>query len=194
VKKVIIINGSGGIGKDEFVEAVSKYTNVVNCDSVKIIKDMATLAGCDGKKTEKDRKFLSDLKALVMAYNDMPFRYVSNSIDNFLRFDFNIKNALIFLHIREPKEIKRVVDKYGAITVLIRNKKVKKIESNDSDANVENYDYDFIIENNTSLIDLEEKARTFLEVVADKELFRLAMNTTCVNYVEKDRVVRRNRR
>jgi len=193
VKKVIIINGSGGIGKDEFVEAVSKYTNVVNCDSVKIIKDMATLAGCDGKKTEKDRKFLSDLKALVMAYSDMPFRYVSNSIDNFLRFDFNIKNALIFLHIREPKEIKRVVDKYGAITVLIRNKKVKKIESNDSDANVENYDYDFIVKNNTSLIDLEEKARTFFEVVTDKELFRLAMNTTCVNYVEKDKIVRRNR-
>ena len=65
-KQVFIINGSGGVGKDTFVELVSKVFNlsVMNFSSVDKVKEIARIIGWTGGKTEKDRKFLSDLKLL----------------------------------------------------------------------------------------------------------------------------------
>ena len=40
--------------------------------------------------------------------------------------------------------------------------KCEKITSNDSDANVENYVYDYYIDNNGTLEELEEKALEFI--------------------------------
>ena len=62
-KQIIVINGTGGCGKTTFVELTQKYGKVINFSSVDKVKEVAKLIGWDGKKTEKDRKFLSDLKA-----------------------------------------------------------------------------------------------------------------------------------
>ena len=62
-KNIIVINGTGGSGKDTFVEYVSKYAKVYNFSSVDKVKEIAKLIGWTGTKTDKDRKFLSDLKA-----------------------------------------------------------------------------------------------------------------------------------
>ena len=61
-KNIIVINGTGGSGKDTFVEYVSKYAKVYNFSSVDKVKEIAKLIGWTGTKTDKDRKFLSDLK------------------------------------------------------------------------------------------------------------------------------------
>ena len=62
MKNIIIINGTGGSGKDTFVEFVSKYSKVFNFSSVDKVKEVARVIGWSGTKSEKDRKFLSDLK------------------------------------------------------------------------------------------------------------------------------------
>ena len=76
-KQVIIINGTGGSGKDTFVQYCSKYAKVINISSVDKVKEAATiLVGWKGEKDEKSRKLLVDLKKLSIDYNDAPLKYI----------------------------------------------------------------------------------------------------------------------
>lgn len=166
-KQIFIINGSGGVGKDTFVELVSvelndklkRFHTVVNFSSVDRVKEIAKEIGWDGRKTEKDRKFLSDLKSLTRDYCDMPFQSMKNKIKEFLESE---EGQVLFLHIREPEEIKRVVDEFGAKTILIVRDSVTQITSNTSDKNVFDYHYDFIVDNNGTIEELQEKAKQFV--------------------------------
>ncbi|MBR1376336.1 MAG: hypothetical protein IJ565_00775 [Bacilli bacterium] len=157
-KKIIIINGTGGSGKDTFVEFCSKYANVFNFSSIDKVKEIAKIIGWTGSKSEKDRKFLSDLKKLTTEYNDMAFNSIKDAINTFNNSDMDV----MFIHIREPEEIKRAVDTFGAKTLLVKRDGLANIESNYSDASVDNYNYDYVIRN-TTLEELDEKADKFIE-------------------------------
>ena len=138
MKKVVIINGTGGSGKDTFVEYTSKYANIKNYSSIDKVKEVAKVIGWDGGKTEKDRKFLSDLKRLTTEYNDMAFNDIKKHYKEFL----TTKEEIMFIHIREPEEIKRAADEFMAITLLIKREGLDNISSNYSDSEVDNYNYD----------------------------------------------------
>ena len=61
-KQVIIINGTGGSGKDTFVRFCSEFAKVTNISSVDKVKEAAKiLVGWNGEKHEKARKLLDDL-------------------------------------------------------------------------------------------------------------------------------------
>lgn len=168
-KHVFIINGSGGVGKDTFVKLVGIKMNdihkgfgtVWNYSSVKKVKDIAKQVGWDGGKTEKDRKFLSDLKVLISEYSDAPFNDMKDVYNEFLDDD---KSYFLFFHIREPKEIERAAREFSARTVLVIRDDVKHIESNMADKNVFNYEYDYIICNNSSMDYLEKLAAKFIQI------------------------------
>ena len=98
-KRIIVINGTGGSGKDTFVEFVSKYKKVFNFSSIDKVKEVARVIGWEGKKTEKDRKFLSDLKKLTTEYNDMAFNSIKDAVQKFYSSD----EEIMFIHIREPE-------------------------------------------------------------------------------------------
>lgn len=163
-KEIIVINGTGGSGKDTFVQFCMKYAKVMNFSSIDKVKEIARLIGWDGQKREKDRKFLSDLKKLTTDYCDMPFNSVKEAIEDFDNSSFE----LLFIHIREPEEIKKVVDAFGAKTLLVKRVGLANIESNYSDANVDNYPYDYVIENNT-LEQLDKEALNFVNEVKKNE-------------------------
>ena len=167
MKKVIIINGSGGVGKNTFVDLVAKYIPAAFYDSVKVVKDMATLAGWSGSKTEEDRKFLSDIRDLTTNYNDLSYNKVKESIVSFYKYDRC--NSVLFINMRDQKDTDRVMKELGALTLLIRNSNVKKVNSNHADADVEKRDYDFIIENNGTLQELDKKAYSFVESLKANE-------------------------
>jgi len=133
----------------------------MNYSSVNKVKMIAKSAGWDGGKTEKDRKFLSDLKVLTSEYNDMPYNDITEIINVFKQNNCQF----LFLHIREPQEIQRLVNDFGSKTLLITNKNVKQIKSNMADANVQNFKYDFIIDNSGTLKELEQKAVKFIKEV-----------------------------
>jgi hypothetical protein len=162
-KPIFIINGKPTSGKDTFVSFVNQaMEGVFAMSSVDPIKEIAKAVGWTGAKTEKDRKFLSDLKMLSTEYNDFPFRYIGKAITLFN----STKNfKVMFIHVREPSEIKRIADRYGAKTILIRNPNVEPILSNEADANVENYEYDYVIDNDGSLAELALKASLFVNQV-----------------------------
>lgn len=159
-KKIIVINGTGGCGKDTFVSFCANNCNVYNFSSIDKVREIARMIGYDGGKTERDRKFLADLKALTKEYNDMPYNSIKDAIEVFN----NSTDDVMFIHIREPEEIDRVVKDFDALSVLIKRKNYELIKSNTSDANVENYDYDYIFENDT-LEKLEEDANNFISEI-----------------------------
>lgn len=169
-KQVVIINGSAGVGKDTFVEQVrycflsntkTPYPNVINYSSVDWIKKIAISMGWDDTKDEKSRKFLSDLKDLSTWYNDMPFNCMKDKVDSFK--DERSQEEILFLHIREPEEIARAAKEFGAKTLLIRNSRVEHVLSNRADADVFEYEYDYLVNNLGTIEDLREDAFEFLK-------------------------------
>lgn len=161
-KHIFIINGSGGSGKDTFVSLAAKHYPTMNYSSVDKVKEIATQIGWNGSKTERDRKFLSDLKLLTTTYCDMPFKDLQEKVDEFNQDD---KLMYLFLHIREPEEIEKAKKNFNAKTILVRRNSINKITSNMADANVENYHYDYYINNDSTLSDFERKAVNFIEMI-----------------------------
>lgn len=132
----------------------------MNFSSIDKVKEVARIIGWNGQKTEKDRKFLSDLKRLTTDYNDMAFNSITDTVNKFESSD----NEILFIHIREPEEIHRASSIFGAKTLLIKRVGLANIETNYSDANVDNYNYDYIIEN-TTLEELDHKAENFVSEI-----------------------------
>mgnify|MGYP002423604497 CR=1 FL=1 len=162
-KQIFIINGSGQVGKDTFCNMIRDYSgyNTYIISSVDRVKEVAKKIGWDGKsKTDKDRKFLSDLKFLTTEYNDFSMNDIREKINY---FNASVKKEIMFIHIREPKEIERCKQEFSAKTILITNKNVEHIISNEADAGVFEYLYDFYIHNDGSLEELKEKALNFIE-------------------------------
>ena len=160
MKKVFILNGVGTVCKGKFVEFVSKYIPTFKYAIADLPKEAATVLGWNGGKAEKDRKFLSDIVDLATEYNDAPFQDVVSIVTDFK--NNKIETNVLFIDMRDPKDIVRAVETFGAETILIRNPNVRKIESNHADRDVENYKYDYIIENNGTLEQLERAAKLFV--------------------------------
>ena len=164
MKKIFITNGSAGNGKDTFVEFLSKYISVFKYSSIDLVKEMFEVVGISkDNKTEKKRKLWSDGKDLLTAYDDIPFKDIASIVADFK--NNYIEADVLFIDIREPEEIARAVETFGAESIFIDNPNVKKIVSNHADANVGNYDYDYIIENDGTLEQLDKVALWFVEAV-----------------------------
>jgi hypothetical protein len=160
-KKIFILNGSGGVGKDTFVHFVSKYITTMHFSSVTKVKEVAKKIGWDGGKTERDRKFLSDLKMLCTEYNNMPFNSMKDKVSEFLNTDA----LALFIDIREPDEIEIAKQAFNASTILVIRNSVEHITSNIADKYVFDYSYDFIINNNGTIDELENEALNFVRKV-----------------------------
>ena len=160
-KKIVIINGSGGVGKDTFVEFCEEFAKVKNISSVDKVKEAAKiLVGWNGDKDDKSRKLLVDLKQLSIEYNDYPTVYIKDESDQFLE---NSEQEMMFVHIREISEIEKLKKLLNAKTLLITSTRVAKITTNNSDANVDKYEYDYYISNDGTLDELKEKAKSFVQ-------------------------------
>jgi len=161
-KVAIVINGSGGVGKDTLCELAAKHFRVMNISSITPIKEIASMCGWDGTKDDRSRKFLSDLKRLSTEYNDYPTLWALERYREFIQGDFDV----MFVHIREVGEIKKFVDATGgrAKTLLIRggSRMTKEAYGNVSDDEVENYKYDYYFVNEKTLPEAE---RDFVQLL-----------------------------
>lgn len=169
MKKVFILNGVGTSGKGTFAEYIKKYIPGFKYSIADLPKEAAEILGWDGGKTEKDRRFLSDIIDLATEYNDSPYNDVKSLVVDFYKDDFDINVLLIDM--RDPKDIARAVKDFNAETILIRNPNVDNIDSNHADRDVENYDYDYIIENDGTLEQLEKIAKIFVhDIICEKHI------------------------
>ena len=161
-KRIYITNGMARCGKDTFAAFLNEFIPTLKYSSIDRVKEIAKMCGWDGGKTERDRKFLSDLKMLTSAYSDMPFNAIANKVVEFLEDD---KHQVMLIDIREPEEIQKAKELLGANTILIANNRVEHISSNVADANVFNYTYDYVVENNGTLDEFRENVRKFYESI-----------------------------
>ena len=162
-KTVIVINGAGGVGKDTLCEFAEKHFKVMNVSSITPIKEIAAMCGWQGEKTDKARKFLSDLKALSIEYNDFPTLWAVKKYNEFMESD----KEIMFHHVREGEEIEKFVRATDgkAKTLLIRggSRMTKSNYGNASDDMVENYSYDYYFVNDKTLEEAEVEFVRFLK-------------------------------
>ena len=162
-KMVFVVNGKPRAGKDTFAQILNEYMNVYKYSAVTKVKEIATLCGWDGAKEERDRKFLHELKMLTTEYSDMSHNDIVAEAEKFRNGE--IDADVFIVDIREPEEIERFVQKVPALTIFIDNDRVPMITSNAADANVENYEYDFHINNDGTLEEFEDNIMIFLEIL-----------------------------
>lgn len=118
--KIVIVNGRGASGKTTFESMVAKIAEardkkVTVVSTIDYVKSIARLIGWDGKKTPSDRRFLSDLKDALTRWKDLPYQKIKHDIENCERKGIN----LLFIDCREPEEIQRFAEDYGAWTLLV---------------------------------------------------------------------------
>ena len=109
-----------------------------------------------------DRRFLSDLKDALTRWNDSPYQSCKNALELMGKNEADI----VFVDCREPEEIKRFVEDYDALTVLVQRGEVV-LYGNHADDNVENYQYDVIIDNSRGLDELMQEATIFVETFVE---------------------------
>ena len=168
-KAVIVINGAGGVGKDAMCSLAAKHFKVRNISSVDPIKEIARFTGWTGVKDDKARKFLHDLKTITATYNDFPTNWAFDQYKDFLNTD----EEILFVHIREPEEIKKFVDitDGAAKTLLVRGgeRMKRSVYGNAADDCVENYSYDYYFMNDKTLEEAEPKLTALLSGILTEE-------------------------
>lgn len=168
---IYIVNGAPCAGKTTFENIVKNKVGGAFCSilsTIDFVKKIAKECGWNGEKTPENRKFLSDLKDLLTNWDNVPFKQITKQVDSlkseYEYYSINENRYIIFIDCREPKEIKKLCDFYGCKSILVSNKKIEENKtSNHADNNVLQYNYDIIIDNNSSLADLEEKVDLFLK-------------------------------
>lgn len=160
MKITIIINGAGGVGKDTLCSIAAEKYSTMNISSIDPVKEAARVLGWNDQKDLESRKFLSDLKALSINYNDWPTKYLLNKYKTFQNSNIEI----LFVHIREGDEIDSFKNSISGnvITLLVRRNLEHNSFGNNSDDDVENYDYDYVYDNN---MPLEETRVEFLKLL-----------------------------
>lgn len=173
--KIFILNGPAGVGKDTFVTYVDNCcrnqlnSKVISLSSVGGIKMIAsTYFGYkEFVKSDKDRKFLADLKQLTDDYCDYSFIYVDEEINKLKEANKSgvyTQTAAVFIMCREPDKIFKFAEKYNAKTIFIDSTRdIHQVNNNAADKNVRNYEYDITIHNNKDLANLSKIAKSFME-------------------------------
>lgn len=161
-KITIVINGVGGCGKDTLVTLLSKTYKVQNTSSITPVVEVARFCGWNGEKTDKSRKFLSDLKRLLTDFNEFSLNYLLSEQEKFITSE----NQIMFVHIREPEEIEKFKNnskcKTYAVLITPREELQNKVYGNHSDDDVNNYKYDFIFHNDKPLEIIENEWLEFI--------------------------------
>ena len=167
--KIMIVNGRGVSGKTTFETMVQKIAaargkKVKVISTITYVKEVAKLIKWDEGKTPKDRRFLSDLKDALTRWKDVPYQKVKGFIETYKESGTD----LLFIDCREPEEIARFVDDYGALTILVQRGEFELL-GNHADDNVMNYQYDAVIDNNRGLDELMQEATIFEETFVEEE-------------------------
>jgi hypothetical protein len=174
---VFIINGYLGSGKDTFVEMVRKNwdefklnkpdfknTEVINISSIDYLKDIFKEEfRWDGSKTPELRKALVQIHMALSEWNDLPYVLTCERIK-----EEHLKGNIVFVHCREPINIFKYSAAFQAPAIFIDNEQAKNVvllnkeKLTLTDLDVENYQYNIRINNNSTFEKLDQQAKNFI--------------------------------
>lgn len=169
-KIVIVINGKGGVGKDTICGLTSRLFYAKTISSITPVKQVAALCGWKGEKDGKARKFLADLKQLLIAYNDYPNQFLTQEVQAFRK---DPALDILFVHIREADQIEAFLHSIdrNAVTLLIRSNRpgLSAVYGNSADDGVEQYQYDYIFDNDCGPDALLQEVERFMTALLKQE-------------------------
>lgn len=200
-KKVIIMNGYGGSGKGEFIQAVKTFCGLksgirfTKYSIIEPVKEQARRFGYNGGKTERDRKMLSDFKKVLTEYRDLPRKELAGNFNQFIHYN---EAGVYSVDIRMAEDIdwfinyamSKGIDRKDIYTIFIENDRIKPITSNRDDASVEDYTYDIEICNDGDLIDLHQKAFDFtMKFIFERDVDHLGVYSFAGYQIEAARTI-----
>lgn len=189
MKYILIFNGYPKSGKTTFENIIAEKYDSTIFSSIKPIIDFADniFENCNNeslknlynyeknKKSNKYRKLLSDIKNNLSDFDNGMYNnsFIVNEVNKFIN-DYN--KQFLMIDIREPKNIYKTIkiikstfydklDQFKIKTVFIR-REWKQDYGNISDDNVENYQYDIVVNNIGTLDTLKNEClKAFIEVL-----------------------------
>lgn len=183
-KQIFILNGTAGAGKDTFANMLNEYIPTKHISSITPVKEVAKVLGWSGDKTPEYRSFLCDTKKYLNSKGDFIWNYLDAQVEEFRNDD---ETRVLLIDIREPKEIKKAVERYGAKTILIERQEKVRIKRanvevitsrtrlngivNTADMEVDCYSYDYRIQNLGTLQDFKENVKDFAKKIESLELY-----------------------
>jgi len=174
---VVVINGLGGSGKSQFCTDCIEYCKNIRgvkayeFSTIDYIKTVARVVGWNGKKDEKGREFLHNLKIAFERFNDYPNIDCLNNIKGLTEKKPKTLN-ICFVNIREAYNIenfKKMCEEAGYKVLTM--KVVSPRESNETPEvakEIDKIDYDIVINNDGKLKDLQKKAIDFVETLRNE--------------------------
>ena len=167
--KFIIVNGFKQAGKDTVVDALIEHLMLddqysLKYSSVTTVKQVATMFGWDGEKTDKNRVMLSELKDFYTKYFDGTFKEMTEAIES-------EKHDYIFAMIREPEEIAKMTNwcltnniKCCKLLVTGSQERVGSVENlSYSDRDVLDVAYDYEYQNLGTIDDIKKYIPNLIE-------------------------------
>ena len=117
-------------------------------------------------KTDRKRALWCNIKKLLTDYNDCPFKEIEKLV---IKTEWLTGGErLLFIVAREPKEIAKIQAEWPDLTVTVLVSKAVDIPANYADSNVWACEYDYIIDNNGSIEDLDVEAKKFCDLIRKK--------------------------
>lgn len=167
IKRVLLINGCAGAGKDTFVKCLNEIVPTYHYSIVDCVKDILSPVDNGMHKTEKYRKLVSDVKLALESYNDYPYRNVTSVVCDF--FNDDLPHELLCIDMREPHNIERAKKDFNALSILVEQDGVKPILSNVGDASVYESSYNFTVNNSSDLKNLKREAERLVGWLTENE-------------------------
>ena len=159
-KLIVILNGNATSGKNTFANMVGELVPSHHYSYVDFTCNMLRSAGINvDDKSEEMRKLLCDVNNSLEEYDDIPFIDCSDITYDF--YDNKIDTNILFIDCREPEKIDRMKKEFDAITVFVKSN-ISQVTSNAADAKVLiPYTYDFVVDNTSTLDNLQREAKRF---------------------------------
>ena len=157
-KKTFVINGRSGVGKDSLIAFAGQKYSVRNFSSVDRVKEAAMLLGWDGVKDDQGRQFLVEIKDASVKYNDLPLQWIVEQHEDFEKSG----DDMLFVHIREPKEIQKMKTKIPQTKTILVTRQMETVTDSKKDDLVTDYDYDYTFANDKPL---DESGKDFVELI-----------------------------
>lgn len=168
-KKIFILNGIHSSGKDTFIKYINECgIDAVHYSYVDFTRSMLDQAGFPvNNKTDEMRTLLCEVNNSIEKFNDYPFIDCCN-ISNDFNNDF-LEGEWLFIDCREPFEIERLKNAIKAKTVFIVSDKHITATNEADKAVMNDYTYDYYINNIGTLEDFKINTRKFVNNILSSD-------------------------